>query len=83
MEAGISLEEDMRVMSVVAHMIAQAVKIRQTAMEEHERLREENERLHNRLKDRFQPANIVGKSKAMQEGVRPVGPGFQGPTPPC
>ena len=67
MEAGISLEEDMRVMSVVAHMIAQAVKIRQTAMEEHERLREENERLHNRLKDRFQPANIVGKSKAMQE----------------
>ncbi len=61
-----SLEEDVRMVSVIAKMIAQAVKLRQTAREEAERLIAENERLQRSLKDRFQPSNIIGKSKAMQ-----------------
>ena len=61
-----SLEENVRLMSLIAQMISQSVKLRQTAREEAERLLAENERLQKKLKDRFQPANIVGKSKAMQ-----------------
>ncbi len=59
------LEEDARLMSIVASMIAQAVRLRQAAEEERQRLVEENTRLHRRLRDRFQPANIIGKSKKM------------------
>lgn len=60
------LQEDVRILSVVASMIAQAVKIRQSVMEERQQLLEENDRLHRELEERFQPSNIVGKSKAMQ-----------------
>jgi Nif-specific regulatory protein len=62
----VSLEEDLRLLSVVASMIAQAVRLRQSAMEEQQRLREENVRLQEKLKDRFRPTNIIGNSKAMQ-----------------
>jgi Nif-specific regulatory protein len=60
------LEENVRIMSLITQMIAQAVRLRQTAREEAERLLAENERLQKKLKDRFHPANIIGKSKAMQ-----------------
>ena len=60
------LQEDVRILSVVASMIAQAVKIRQSVMEERAKLMEENDRLHRELEERFQPSNIIGKSKAMQ-----------------
>ena len=62
----ISLEEDVRLLSVIASMIAQAVRLRQEVAEEQQRLREENVRLQETLKDRFHPANIIGTSKAMQ-----------------
>ncbi|KIX13484.1 Fis family transcriptional regulator [Dethiosulfatarculus sandiegensis] len=61
-----SLQEDLRLLSVIAHMIAQSVRMRQQALEEQEQLREENKRLQNSLKDRFRPSNIIGSSKAMQ-----------------
>ena len=61
------LQEDVRILSVVASMIAQAVKIRQAAMEERDQLREENSRLHRELEERFRPSNIIGNSKAMQQ----------------
>jgi Nif-specific regulatory protein len=60
------LQEDVRILSVVASMIAQAVKIRQSVMEERQQLLEENDRLHRELEERFQPSNIIGKSKAIQ-----------------
>ena len=63
----VSLEEDVRLLSVIAHMIAQAVRIRQETLEERQRLMAENARLQNELKDRFRPANIIGNSGAMQE----------------
>ena len=62
----VSLQEDVRLLSTVASMIAQAVKLRQTMQEEHERLRAENVRLQAQLEQRFRPANIVGNSAAMQ-----------------
>src|SRR5208283_847153 len=62
-----ALQEDVRVLSIVASLIAQAVRLRQSAQEERERLMEENLRLQDELKDRFRPSNIIGNSKAMQD----------------
>ena len=62
-----SLDEDVRLLSILASMIAQAVKLRRSIQEEKQRLLEENLRLQARLKDRFKPANIIGNSRAMQE----------------
>jgi Nif-specific regulatory protein len=62
----VSFEEDLRLLSIIASMIAQKVRLRQAAMEERQRLLDENTQLNQKLKDRFQPSNIIGKSKAMQ-----------------
>ncbi len=62
-----ALQEDARILSIVASLIAQAVRLRQSAQEERERLVQENLRLQDELKDRFRPSNIIGNSKAMQE----------------
>ena len=62
----VSFEEDVRLLRIIASMIAQAVRMRQAAEEERQRLLEENVRLQEELKDRFEPSNIIGKSKAMQ-----------------
>jgi len=63
----VSLKEDVRLLSIIASMIAQAVRLRQSAEEERERLLEENERLQAELEDRFRPSNIIGNSHAMQD----------------
>ncbi|MCC6694065.1 MAG: nif-specific transcriptional activator NifA [Candidatus Hydrogenedentes bacterium] len=63
----VSLDEDVRLLSIIASMIAQAVRLRQSAMEEQLRLKAENVRLQNELQDRFRPANIIGKSGSMQK----------------
>ncbi len=63
----ISFEEDVRLLSIITSMIAQAVRLRRAAQEERERLLEENTRLQEELRDRFKPANIIGNSNAMQK----------------
>ena len=62
----IALEEDLRLMSIIASMIARAVRLRQRSQEEHNRLLEENSRLQRELQQRFRPANMIGHSSAMQ-----------------
>ena len=62
----VSLQEDVRLLRIIASMIAEAVRLRQEAEEERQRLLEENVRLQEELKERFRPANIIGNSKAMQ-----------------
>lgn len=61
-----SFQEDVRLLSIVASMIAQAVRLRKAAQDERRRLLEDNLRLQDELKERFRPANIVGNSKEMQ-----------------
>jgi Nif-specific regulatory protein len=63
---GISFEEDVRLLAIIGSMIAQAVRLRQQAQEERERLLAETSRLRHELEERFRPANIIGRSKAMQ-----------------
>ncbi len=60
------LEEDARLLAIVASMIAQAVKNKRAAEENREQLAQENARLRAELQDRFKPANIIGNSREMQ-----------------
>jgi len=60
------LDQDLKLLTVIASLISQAVKLRQSAREERRRLEEENERLRAELKNRFRPANIIGTSREMQ-----------------
>lgn len=60
------LDEDLRLLEIIAMMIASAVKLRRQAEEETEILLAENERLRTELKDRFRPSNIIGNSREMQ-----------------
>ena len=59
------VEEDVRLLSIAASMISQAVKLRQEAQEQSRRLAAENDRLRGELAERFRPENIVGNSEAM------------------
>ncbi len=61
-----SLQDDVRLLSIIASMIAQAVRLRQSVEEERRRLLAENVRLQHELEDRFQPSNIVGSSHEMR-----------------
>jgi Nif-specific regulatory protein len=63
----ISLDEDVRLLSIVASMISQALKLRQQLEEDKATLLKEKERLQKQLEERFQPSNIIGNSQAMQE----------------
>jgi Nif-specific regulatory protein len=60
-------EEDFRILTIIASMTAQAVRLRRQIQEEKQRLQEENSRLKQELEDRYRPKNIIGSSTAMQE----------------
>ncbi|MBN2223494.1 MAG: sigma 54-interacting transcriptional regulator [Deltaproteobacteria bacterium] len=62
-DEAVSYNEDIRLLSIIASMISQAVNLRQSAQE----IIEENIRLKEELKDRYRPNNIIGNSKAMRE----------------
>jgi Nif-specific regulatory protein len=62
----VSLDEDVRLLTIIAKMISQAVQLRQQALEERQRLLAENTRLQHELENRFRPSNMIGNSRAMQ-----------------
>ncbi|MGA2108346.1 MAG: GAF domain-containing protein, partial [Syntrophorhabdales bacterium] len=61
-----ALDEDVRLLTIIGSCISQAVRLRQLADEEVEKIREENQRLQDELKERFKPKAIVGNSKVMR-----------------
>ncbi len=61
-----ALEADLRLVTLTAQLIAQAVKLRQHSREQVEYLRQENERLQEQLQKHFRPDNLIGNSRAMQ-----------------
>jgi len=61
-----ALEEDVRLLTIIASMVANDVKSRRLAAAERQALEEENLRLRNELEDRFRPENIIGNSNAMR-----------------
>lgn len=62
----VSFNEDVRLLAIIASCISQAVRLRQLAEEELEMVREENNRLHDELRIRYAPQNMIGNSKAIQ-----------------
>ncbi len=60
-----SLEDDLRVLTIVASLIGQAVKLGQIVADEKRSLIEKNLRLESELKAKYRLANIVGMSKRM------------------
>ena len=61
------LSQNVRLLSVVAAMVAQAVASRRRARRERASLVDQNQRLQSELKERFHPSNIVGNSRPMQD----------------
>jgi Nif-specific regulatory protein len=62
----IPLDHDVRFLTIIASSISQAVRLRQRAQEEIEKMQEENRRLTDELKTRYDFKTIVGNSKGMQ-----------------
>jgi Nif-specific regulatory protein len=67
-------EEDfdshVRLLEVIAAMIAQAVKLNKNIESDKKQLRNENERLLRELKTKFKVQNMIGTSNAIQEVYR-------------
>ena len=67
-----NLEDDgveiyVKLLSIIASMLARIVKIRQELREENERLLAENKRLKQELNERYSPDRIIGRSQAMEQ----------------
>ncbi len=62
-----SLDENMRILSIVASMVANDVKARRDSAVQRQMLEDENLRLHSELEDKFRPENIIGNSNTMRE----------------
>ncbi len=63
----VSFEEDIRILKIIALLIANTVKLSQQIEEEKRELIEERDELKWKLKSKYKIENIVGKSKRMQE----------------
>ncbi|MEW6490585.1 MAG: sigma 54-interacting transcriptional regulator [Thermodesulfobacteriota bacterium] len=62
-----SLDEDVRLLTIIASMVAQAVKLHRLVEDEREQLLAEKARLQADLVRRYNITNIIGNSKAMHE----------------
>jgi Nif-specific regulatory protein len=67
-----SLDEDMRLLSIVASMVANDVRVRREVAVRRQELEDENLRLRHELEDRFRPENIIGNSSTMRDVYRQI-----------
>jgi Nif-specific regulatory protein len=63
----LELDEDSRILTILASLIARAAELRKKASEEKRLLTQENNRLQRELKEKFRPDNMIGNSQNMQE----------------
>lgn len=63
----IDLDEDSRILTIIASLIARAAELKKKASEEKRLLKQENNRLQRELKEKFRPDNMIGNSQNMQE----------------
>ncbi len=66
-EGNVSLDEDLRLLTIISFIIAQAVSNYRLQEQEKAKLQSENFELKRELARKFQPGNIIGKSKRMEE----------------
>lgn len=62
-----NFSEHLRILNILATMIAQAVKLNRLVISEQKQLRDENILLRQELKKRFNINNMVGQSNGMQQ----------------
>ncbi|HQE57982.1 MAG TPA: sigma 54-interacting transcriptional regulator [Spirochaetota bacterium] len=62
----VALDEDLRLLTIIASIISQGVRLRQIAGEEMDKLKDENMRLTDQLREKHGMGNIIGNSKIMQ-----------------
>ena len=62
-----SLEDDVRVLTIVASQIGQAVKVTEMVKQEKQRLIEKNQRLEQELQHKYRLRNVVGHDRKMAE----------------
>lgn len=63
----ISFKEDIRLLTIISSMVAQAVKIHEMVEAEKEELVQETRALRSELKKKYRPENVIGESKRMFE----------------
>jgi len=63
----VSFDQEIRFLSIVAGVFAQAVHVHQLVEAEKAQLKEENITLRNQLKGRYRFENIIGESERMQQ----------------
>jgi Nif-specific regulatory protein len=66
------LDEDVRLLSIVASMIANDINARRRSAIEREALETENLQLRSQLEDVYRPENIIGNSDAMRAVYRSI-----------
>jgi Nif-specific regulatory protein len=66
------LEEEMRILTIVASMIANDLRARRQAAIGRRQLEDENLKLRYELEGRFRPENIIGNSNAMRDVYRQI-----------
>ena len=69
---GVSFEEDLRLLKIIASLIAQSVKLHMEVEKEREAFLEEKEDLKQQLKGKYKIENIIGQSDSMQEGFEAI-----------
>lgn len=65
-DSNIGREADLRLLTMIASIIAQAASVRQDANEQIESLRQENHRLHENIEGQFRPEHMIGNSSSMR-----------------
>ncbi len=71
-DADISFEEDVRLLSIVASLIGQNLKIHQMIERDKEKLLEVNRELQSELKGKYKLENVVGTAKSMVEVYKTI-----------
>ncbi len=71
-DADVSFEEDVRLLTIVASLIGQNLKIHQMIERDKEKLLEENRELQSELKGKYKLQNVIGSSKNMTEVYKAV-----------
>jgi Nif-specific regulatory protein len=66
------VDEDIKVMKIVASLLSQTLRIAEMIREENSKLVQENKELHAELEDRFNPDNMISNSSAMAKTLAMV-----------
>ncbi len=71
-DTAMSLDDDIRVLTIVASQIGQAVKVSEMVNQERQQLIEQNRRLEQQLQTTFRLRNVVGQDRKMEEVYQAV-----------